>query len=72
MSDPKVRVASGSQEGAVHRRAEQEAPREIPIPSTSEALAARNDSLQQSSPKSYCLHLTFSLPFIFVCGSWRL
>ena len=46
MSEPKVRVASGSQEDLVHRRAEQEAPRQIPIPLTTEALAARDDSLQ--------------------------
>ena len=45
MSEPKLRVASGSQEDPVHRRAEQEAPREIPIPLTTEALAARGDSL---------------------------
>ena len=46
MSEPKLRVASGSQEDPGHRRAEQEAPREIPIPLTTEALAARGDSLQ--------------------------
>ena len=47
MSEPKLRVASGSQEDPVHRRAEQDAPREeIPIPLTSEALAARGDSVQ--------------------------
>ena len=47
MTEPKVRVASGSQEDQVHRRAEQEAPREdISIPLTTEALAARGDSLQ--------------------------
>ena len=46
MCEPKLRVASGSQEDPVHRRAEQEAPREIPIPLTTEALAARDDSLQ--------------------------
>ena len=46
MSQPKLRVASGSQEDPVHRRAEQEAPREIPVPLTTEALAARGDSLQ--------------------------
>ena len=45
-SDPKLRVASGSQEDPVHRRAEQEAPSEIPIPLTTEALAARGDGLQ--------------------------
>ena len=44
MSEPKFRVASGSQEDPGHRRAEQETPREIPI--TTEALAARGDSLQ--------------------------
>ena len=44
MSEPKYRVASGSQEDAGHRRAEQEIPREIPL--TTEALAARGDSLQ--------------------------
>ena len=41
MSEPKLRAASGSQEDPVHRRAEQEAPR-----LTTEALAARGDSLQ--------------------------
>ena len=41
MSEPKLRAASGSQEGPVHRRAEQEAPR-----LTTEALAALGDSLQ--------------------------
>ena len=41
MSEPKLRVPSGSQEDQ-----EQEAPREIPIPLTTEALAARDDSLQ--------------------------
>ena len=41
MSEPKLRAASGSQEDPVHRRAEQEAPR-----FTTEALAARGDSLQ--------------------------
>ena len=46
MSEPKLRVASGSQEDQVHRRAEQEAPREIAIPLTTEALASRDDSLQ--------------------------
>ena len=46
MSEPRLRVASGSQENPGHRRAEQEAPREIPIPLTTEALAARQDSLQ--------------------------
>ena len=47
MSEPKLRVASGSQEDPVHRRAEQEPPREeIPIPLTTEALAARGESLQ--------------------------
>ena len=46
MSEPKLRVASGSQEDPVHRRAEQEVPREIPTPLTTEALAARDDSLQ--------------------------
>ena len=47
MSEPKLRAASGSQEDPVHRRAQQEAPREqTPIPLTTEALAARGDSLQ--------------------------
>ena len=46
MSKPKLRVASGYQEDPGHRRAEQEAHREIPIPLTTEALAARGDSLQ--------------------------
>ena len=46
MSETKLRVASGSQEDSGHRRAEQEAPREIPIPLTTEALVARGDSLQ--------------------------
>ena len=47
MSEPKLRVASGSQANPIHRRAEQEAPKEeIPIPLTTEALAARGDSLQ--------------------------
>ena len=41
MSEPKLRAASESQEDPVHRRAEQEAPR-----FTTEALAARGDSLQ--------------------------
>ena len=41
-----LRVASGSQEDPGHRRAEQEAPRKIPIRLTTEALAARGDSLQ--------------------------
>ena len=45
MMEPKLRVASGSQEDQGHRRAEQEAPREIPIPLTNEALASRGDSL---------------------------
>ena len=44
MRQPKLRVASGSQEDPGHRRAEQKAPREIPF--TTEALAARGDSLQ--------------------------
>ena len=44
MSEPKFRVASGSQEDSDHRVAEQERPREIPL--TTEALAARGDSLQ--------------------------
>ena len=44
MSEPNLRVASGSQEDPGHRRAEQEAPRQIPL--TTEALAARGDSLQ--------------------------
>ena len=47
MSEPKLRVASGSQEDPLHRSAEQEAPREIPIPLTTEALAARGDNLQR-------------------------
>ena len=46
MIEPKLRVASGSQEDPGQRRAEQEAPRERPIPLTTEALAARDDSLQ--------------------------
>ena len=46
MSEPKLGVAYGSQEDPVHRRAEQQTPREIPIPLTTEALAARGDSLQ--------------------------
>ena len=46
MSEPKLRVASGSREDPGHRRAEQEAPRETPIPLTTEALAARGDSMQ--------------------------
>ena len=46
MSEPKLRVASGSQEDPGQRREEQEAPREIPVPLTTEALAARGDSLQ--------------------------
>ena len=46
MSEPKLRFAFGSQQDPVHRRAEQETPREIPIPLTTEALAARGDSLQ--------------------------
>ena len=41
MSEPKLRVASGSQEDPVHRRVEQDALR-----LTTEALAARGDSLQ--------------------------
>ena len=41
MSEPKLRAASGSQEDPVHRKAEQEALR-----LTTEALAARGDSLQ--------------------------
>ena len=41
MSEPKLRATSGSQEDPLHRRAEQEAPR-----LTTEALAARGDSLQ--------------------------
>ena len=41
ISEPKLRAAFGSQEDPVHRRAEQEAPR-----LTTEALAARRDSLQ--------------------------
>ena len=41
MSEPKLRAASGSQEDPVHIRAEQVAPR-----LTTEALAARGDSLQ--------------------------
>ena len=44
MSEPKLRVASGSQEDPGHRRAEQETPREKPL--TTEALAARGESLQ--------------------------
>ena len=46
MSEPKLTVASGSEEDAGQRRAEQEAPREIPIPLSTEALAAHGDSLQ--------------------------
>ena len=46
MTEPKLRVASGSQEDPVHRGAEQEAPKEIPIPLTTEFLSARDDSLQ--------------------------
>ena len=46
ISEPKLRVASGSQEDPGHGRAEQEAPGEIPIPLTTEALAARGDNLQ--------------------------
>ena len=46
MSEPKLRVASESQEDPGHRKAEQEGPREIPIPLTTEALAARGDRLQ--------------------------
>ena len=64
MSGPKLRVASGSQEDPGHRRAEQEAPREIPIPLTTEALAARGDSLPtfaelllSPSPVQPALHL---------------
>ena len=41
MSEPKLRAACGSQEDPVHRRAEQDAAR-----LTTEALAARRDSLQ--------------------------
>ena len=41
MDEPNLRAASGSQEDPVHRRAEQDAPR-----LTTEALAARGDSLQ--------------------------
>ena len=44
MTEPKLRVASRSQEHPGHRRAEHEGPREIPL--TTEALAARGDSLQ--------------------------
>ena len=44
MSEPKLKVASGSQEDRGHRRAEQETPREIPL--TTEAVAARGDRLQ--------------------------
>ena len=54
MGEPKLRVASGSQDDPVHRTAEQEASREIPIPLTTEALAARGDSL---------LHLRRSVAF---------
>ena len=46
ISEPKLRSASGSQEDPGHRGAEQQAPREIPILLTTEALAARGDSLQ--------------------------
>ena len=46
MSVPKLRVASGSHKDPVHRRTEHEAPREIPITLTTEALAARDVSLQ--------------------------
>ena len=59
LSEPKLRVASGSQEDPGHRRAEQETPRETPL--TTEALAARGDSLQHlrkrvavSIPRSAC------------------
>ena len=41
MSEPKLRAAYGSQEDPVHRRADQDAPR-----LTTEAIAARGDSLQ--------------------------
>ena len=41
MSEPKLRATSGSQEDPVHRRAEQEEPK-----FTTDALAARGDSLQ--------------------------
>ena len=44
MSEPEVRVASRSQEDSGHRRAGQDRPRETPL--TTEALAARDDSLQ--------------------------
>ena len=57
MTEPKLKAASGSQEDPVHRRAEQEAPR-----LTTEALAARGDSLQHlrrrvaaSISRSVCL-----------------
>ena len=55
MSEFKLRAASGSQEDPVHRRAEQEAPREeIPIPLTTEALVARGDSLQHLRLRLLC------------------
>ena len=44
MSEPELRAPAWSQEDPGHRRAEQEATREIPL--TTEALAARGDSLQ--------------------------
>ena len=46
MSEHNLRAASGCQQDQGHRRAEQEAPREVRIPSTTEAVAARGDSLQ--------------------------
>ena len=44
MSEPKLRVASGFEEDQGQKRAEQETPKVIPL--TTEALAARGDSLQ--------------------------
>ena len=70
MSKPKLRLASGSQEDPVHRRTEQEALREeIPIPLTTEALAARGDSLQHLRHRVAVSISRFRLPCFFVYGS---
>ena len=52
MSEPKLRFASLSEEDPGHRKAEQEALREIQIPLTTQALAARGDSLQHLRRRS--------------------
>ena len=50
MTEPKLRAASGSQEDPVHRRAEQEAPRGVTIPLTTEACSTFAGDVLSPSP----------------------